>query len=113
MKFCESGAVLAVNMGVFVSNMQDSIEAHIQASLKMARILMEDRSQRILAASLGMKLLARRFQERSFTTMSFREPISQHSPTCQVCRPLHVVRSSTAVSLPLDTGSNRAETTGG
>ena len=35
------------------------------------------RSQRILAASLGTKLLARCFQDRSFTTTSFREPISQ------------------------------------
>ena len=34
MKLYESGATLAVNMGVTVSKMQDSIEAHIQASLK-------------------------------------------------------------------------------
>ena len=35
------------------------------------------RSQRILAATLRTKLLARWFQDRSFTTTSFREPISQ------------------------------------
>ena len=37
MKLCESGATLAVIMGVTVSKMQDSIEAHIQASLKTAQ----------------------------------------------------------------------------
>ena len=41
---------------------------------------MEDRSQRISAVNHGMKHLARRVQGRSFTTASFREPISQHSP---------------------------------
>ena len=35
------------------------------------------RTQRILAASLGTNLLARWVQDRSFTTTSFREPISQ------------------------------------
>ena len=34
-------------------------------------------SQRILAATLGMKILARWVQDRSFTTASLREPISQ------------------------------------
>ena len=37
MKLCESGATLAVNMEVTVSKLQDSIEAHIQASLKTAQ----------------------------------------------------------------------------
>ena len=37
MKLCESGATLAVNIGVTVSKMQDSIGAHIQASLKTAQ----------------------------------------------------------------------------
>ena len=37
MKLYESGATLAVNMGVFVAKMRDSIEAHIQASLKTAQ----------------------------------------------------------------------------
>ena len=41
---------------------------------------MEGRSQRVLAASLGMKPLARRAQRNS-TTTPFREPTSQHSPT--------------------------------
>ena len=37
MKLYEYGATLAVNMGVTVSKMQDSVEAHIQASMKMAQ----------------------------------------------------------------------------
>ena len=53
---------LAVDIGVLVSKMEESIEALIQASLKTA----QDHSQRILAASLGTKFLARRVQERDF-----------------------------------------------
>ena len=60
MKLDESGAALAGDMGVFVSKMKDSIKAHIQASLKWPRTRLEDRSQRILPANLGTKLLARR-----------------------------------------------------
>jgi len=37
MKFYESGAALAQDMGVPVSKMEESIEAHYQASLKMAK----------------------------------------------------------------------------
>ena len=37
MKLYESGATLVENMRVTVSKMQDSIEAHIQASLKTAQ----------------------------------------------------------------------------
>ena len=37
MKLCESGATLAGNMGVIVSKMEESIEAHYQASLKTAQ----------------------------------------------------------------------------
>ena len=36
MKFCESGAALAEDVGVPLSKMQDSIEAHHQASFKTA-----------------------------------------------------------------------------
>ena len=36
MQFDESGATLAENMGVTVSKMQDSVEAHLQTSLKTA-----------------------------------------------------------------------------
>ena len=46
---------------------------------------MEDRSQRIQAASLGTKLLARWVQERSFTTTSFREPISLSAEKNGLC----------------------------
>ena len=42
MKLYESGATLAENMGVTVSKMQDSIEAHHQASLKTAEDLDEE-----------------------------------------------------------------------
>ena len=78
MKLHEWGAALAGDRGVLVPKMQDLIETHIQASLKTAQILLEDRLQRILAASLGTKLLARRVHGSS-TTTSFREPISRHS----------------------------------
>ena len=61
MKLCESGATLAVNMEVTVSKMQDSIAAHIRH-----RILMEDCSQCILAASLGTKFLAKRGSGKKF-----------------------------------------------
>ena len=37
MKFYESGAALAQDMGVSVSKMEESIEAHYQASLKTAK----------------------------------------------------------------------------
>ena len=37
MKFCESAAALAQDMGVPVSKMEESIEAHYQASLKNGR----------------------------------------------------------------------------
>ena len=37
MKLCESGSTLGENMGVTVSKMQESIEAHFQASLKTAQ----------------------------------------------------------------------------
>ena len=40
-KLYESGATFAVNSGVLVSKMWESIEAPIQASWKTARILME------------------------------------------------------------------------
>ena len=59
MKLDETGAALAGDMGVLVSKMKDSIKAHIQASLKWPRTQMEDRSQRIQAANLGTKFLAR------------------------------------------------------
>ena len=39
MKFYESGAALAQDMGVSVSKMEESIEAHYQASLKTAKDL--------------------------------------------------------------------------
>ena len=57
MKLCESGAALAVSQ----------------------RRSRWSRSQRILAANLGTKLLARRVQESCSITTSFREQISQHS----------------------------------
>ena len=37
MKLYESGAALAQDMGVPVSKMEESIEAHYQASLKTAK----------------------------------------------------------------------------
>ena len=37
MKLCESGGAFAVDMGVPVSKMEESIEAHIQTSLKIAQ----------------------------------------------------------------------------
>ena len=42
------------------------------------------RSQRILAANLGTKLLAKGVQESCSITTSFREPISQHSLTVSI-----------------------------
>ena len=41
MQFDESGATLAENMGVTVSKMQDSVEAHHQATPKTAEDLDE------------------------------------------------------------------------
>ena len=66
MKFYESGATPVQDMGVPVSRMEKSIEAHCQAPLKRPRILVEDRYQRVSAGSLGTKLLARRVQGRGF-----------------------------------------------
>ena len=37
MKFCESGTALTQNMGVPVSKMEESIEAHHKTSLKNYR----------------------------------------------------------------------------
>ena len=72
MKLYESGEAFAADMGVPVSKMEESIEARIQTSMKIA--------QRILAAILGTKLLARWVQGRGFITTPFRKPTSQHSP---------------------------------
>ena len=63
-------------MGVFVSKMGESIEARIQASLNTAQDHDGGPYPCILAASLGTKFPARWAQGRSFTTTSFREPIS-------------------------------------
>ena len=60
---------------------------------------MEDCSQRILAVSLGAKLPARRVQERSFTTTSFREPISQH----RLLEGEEYVMASTVTEQPVST----------
>ena len=46
MKFNESGAALAQEKGAPVTKMQDSIDAHCEASLETARIL-EDRSPHV------------------------------------------------------------------
>ena len=48
MKFCESGAALAQNMGVPVSKMEEVVEAHYQASSKRPRILTEAFTQRVV-----------------------------------------------------------------
>ena len=56
MKLCESGGAFAMDMGVLVSKMVESIAAHCQASLKTAQ--------------------ARWVQERSFTTAGERAPKS-------------------------------------
>ena len=77
MKFSESGAALAKDMGAPVTKMQDSIDAHYEASFGNGPRILEDRSPHVCH---GTKPLARRAQGRSCATTSFRDPISQQSP---------------------------------
>ena len=62
------------------------------------RILMEGRSQRILVANPGTKLLARRVQERSFTTTLFREPISLSAQKNGLCTEASLSYTATKVT---------------
>ena len=64
----ESGAALTLDMGVPFSKMEESIEARCQASLKTGQNQLEDRSQRVTAASHMTKPLARLAQGRNSAT---------------------------------------------
>ena len=81
MKFYESGAALAQDMGVPVSKMEESIEAHDQASLRTAA---DPDGGPYPAYPSGKS-----WDEASGKTVSgkkltsFQEPISQHGTTSQ------------------------------
>ena len=62
---------------------------------------MEDHSQRILAASLGTKFLARRVQERSSTATSFREQLSSADVR-------HVPRELEVIAREWESGCSRS-----
>ena len=64
-RFHDSCAALALDMGVLVSKMEESIAAHCQASLKTAQDP-DGVVQRVLAASLGTHLLASRGSGKKF-----------------------------------------------
>jgi len=81
----------AVDMRVLVSKMGESIKAPYSSFLEYCPGSRWSRSQRILAATLGTKLLARRVQERSSSATSFREPIHSTADVRHVPRELEVV----------------------
>ena len=76
MKLCESGGPLAADMGVPVSKMEESIAAHYHPSLRTAQDPDGGPFPAYPSGKSRTKLLARRVQERSFTTVGERAPMS-------------------------------------
>ena len=76
-RFYDSGAASALDMGMLVSKMEESIEAHCQASLKTTQDPDGGPFPAYPAGKSWDEVPGKTGSGKKFSAMSFREPISQ------------------------------------